>query len=173
MGEPTLAGAMRGWTKRKNRKGTAVAFLIEYLAVNMAVAYLLHKSKIRMRIATVTHAVAFTVILFLLLASYPDGPIALSMDFLFGKEICAALREYFSYGIDGVVIPVLAIELATAILFFICGILFAARVAEYAALNEEKQPSGNRTENKTVFTYKRNRIVSVNRLYLKKCVMRC
>ena len=150
-----------------------MAFLIEYLAVNMAVAYLLEKSRIRMRVATVTHAVAFTVILALLLVSYRDGVIAMSMNFLLGEEVCGFFREMLAVGIEGAVTPVLAIELATAVLFFVCGILFAARVVEYVSLGEEGPPSEKREDNKTVFTYKRNRFVFVNKLYLKKCVMRC
>ena len=139
----------------------------------MAVAYFLEKSRVKMRVATVTHAVTFTVILLLLLVVQKDGFIATSMDFLLGSEACAFLRETLSSGIEGAVAPIMMIELVTAIFVFIAGVLLTVRVVEYVRLRKRDRSRARCLSKKNVFTYKDNLLVFVNKLYLKNCVMRC
>lgn len=150
-----------------------MAFLIEYLAVNAVVAYLLEKSRIRMRVATVAHAVTFTVILVLILLAQRDGFIADSMDFIFGSAACEIFRETLYLGIEGAIAPIMLIELITAILVFVAGLLFTVRVVEYVRLHKSDSSRVRSLRRKKVFTYKADPLVFVNKLYLKNCVMRC
>ena len=147
--------------------------LIEYLLVNMAVAYFLEKSKLKMRVATVTHAVSFTVILVLLLAVQRESFIATSMDFILGSEMCGLLREALSAEVAGLVAPIMMIELVSAIFFFVAGIILTVRVVEYVRLCKYSHDEAKDSRKKIVFTYKVNPLVFVNKLSLKNCVMRC
>ena len=148
-------------------------FLIKYLLVNLLVSYFLEKSKVKMRVATIAHAVVFTVVLALLLVAQTDGFIATSVDYIIGEDAGAFLRASLASGAEGVIAPVMMIQLITAIFFFIAGFLLTARVAEYVRLKKAAPKKAARTAKKVVFTYKNNPLVFVNKLYIKKCVMRC
>lgn len=147
-----------------------MALLIAYLAVNMIISVILEKSKVRFRIATVVHAVTFTVVLVLLAMAIEDGYIPQMMRRILGSYY-APMHEVCAYSGEKMLGPLAVIEMLIPLLFIAIGAYYTAKVVKY--VRTRRAPFVRRAALKKLPSNGVINAVCVNRIYLLNCVIRC
>ena len=143
--------------------------LIAYILVNIIISVILDNSKYRLRIASVAHAIVFTIVFaFMLLAQ--DGFIGDLLARLMG-EFYAPMHEIAVYGGGGVISPLVIIELLVPILIVAVGAIFTVKVVEYVCA--KRDPFVKFKHIRQIFSVSFKSTVLADKIYIRNCVIRC
>ena len=147
-----------------------MALLIVYLIVNVALSLFLEKSKYRLKLATVTHAAAFTVVLVFVLLSQ-DGVVGSVMERVLG-EYYAPLHSAVAYGAVGMISPLMVIETVMPLLVITVSAVTAVKAVEY--VRTRRAPFVRRSSSVCDFdTSGAFSPLCIDRIYIRNCVIRC
>ena len=148
-----------------------MALLIIYLIVNAIIFVWLDRSKYNMRIASVVHAAAFTLVLALVLLAQ-DGFIGDVMRRLLG-DYYDPIHNVLVDGGEYMLSPVMVLEVIIPILIGVVTAVFAAKVVNYVRTRRSAPYVKRESARKTLLFRKAFSPLLLNKIYIRNCVIRC
>ncbi len=148
-----------------------MALLIIYLIVNAIIFVWLDRSKYNMRIASVVHASAFTLVLALVLLAQ-DGFIGDVMRRLLG-DYYEPMHNVLVDGGEYMLSPVMVLEVIIPTLIGVVTAVFAAKVVNYVRTRRSAPYVKRESARKTLLFRKAFSPLRLNKIYIRNCVIRC
>ena len=148
-----------------------MALLIIFVLVNIFISVYLEKSKDHMKVASIIHAVGFTVVLFLAMVAQ-DGFIGDVMRNLLG-DYYEPMHNVFVDGGEYMLSPVMVLEVIIPILIGVVSAVFAAKVVNYVRTRRSAPYVKRESARKTLLFRKAFSPLRLNKIYIRNCVIRC
>ncbi len=148
-----------------------MALLIIFVLVNIFISVYLEKSKGHMKVASIIHAVGFTVVLFFAMVAQ-DGFIGDVMRDLLG-DYYEPMHYNIVYGDTVMISPLMVIEIVVPLLVIAVSAVTAVKVVEYVRTRRSAPFVKRESAHKTLLFRKAFSPLLLNKIYIRNCVIRC
>ena len=145
--------------------------LVLYVLANILVSVFLEKSKYRLQVAVIFHAVAFAVVLpFVLIVQ--DGAIGTVMEKLLG-DYYLPMRSILAVDGNAILSPLLVLEIILPIVILFMGAISAVKVVEYIRTRRSAPYVKREPARKKWLFRGACSPLCIDRIYIRNCVIRC
>jgi hypothetical protein len=144
--------------------------ILAYLAVNAAISVYFERKK--MRVATVLHAIAFTILLLLEMLANGEWIIQSAMTSIFGESTYQLLHLAMTSSEVAALGPLMAVEMLVPVLIVALTAMAAVKVVGVIRKKIKSQWHKVSDDDRLLFP-RAKRLSGGNKMYILKCVMRC